>query len=197
MKWIGATVVVVSIALTLLSPALARDESSRVVDRTFSCETGYLGGVHQVEAWAHKSVRREGEAKRYGFVTINTNLTNGFLGGVDTRSIWVNRRLCTATSSDIAPTWAGLRGGAVTAAFERRIDCFTPRKVLIRIRGESASATALKAASPFGWPALRAVGNFRKAEIVVGTPTGRHIAYASVDANQRTHLFTAPDCQED
>jgi hypothetical protein len=189
-------IVALGVAGFVLAPAHARDTASRVIDQTFVCQTGYLGGVHQLEARAHKSVRREGGSKRYGFVSMNTNLPEGFLGGVETGSIWVSRRYCRATDARPPLTRAGLRGGAI-GPFERRIDCFTPRQVLIRIRGESARPASLKAVSPYGYPILRALGNFRKVEIAIGTPKRRLLAYASVDATQRTQLFTAPDCQED
>ena len=45
-----AFVAIVGVAATLLSPAGARPEASRIVDRTFLCESGFLGGLFGTRA---------------------------------------------------------------------------------------------------------------------------------------------------
>ena len=42
-------VAIVGVAATLLSPAGARVEASRIVDRTFLCETGFVGGLYRLD----------------------------------------------------------------------------------------------------------------------------------------------------
>jgi hypothetical protein len=80
---------------------------------------------------------------------------------------------------------------------EKRVDCFTPRTVLLRVRGQFARPTSMRTATAYGFAQLRAVGSLRSAELSLSAPTGRRLAYASVDSNQRTTLFTARDCEED
>ena len=57
--------------------------------------------------------------------------------------------------------------------------------------------TTLRAASPFGYPQLRALGATKRAELAVATLAGKPIAYAFVAGSKTARLFTSTDCQED
>ncbi len=195
-KALTVFVAIATVCAARLSEADAEPAASRVIDRTFSCQTGYLGGVYQVEAWAGKSVRAGSGSKRYGFASIRANLPEQSVGGIDADAIWVSRRNCQAVRTSMPLGTTGLQGGAI-GLLERRLDCFTPRRVLIRIRGEFARPTSLRAVAPYGDALLLARGVVRKAQLAMSSPAGRRLAYASVDATQRTLLYTAPDCEED
>jgi hypothetical protein len=65
-------------AVVLLSPAHAREGASRVVDRTFVCEVGYLGGVYQATVESYWFLPPQSE-RRIPSATVATNLQNGFL----------------------------------------------------------------------------------------------------------------------
>lgn len=179
----------------LLSPAYAREEASRIVDRTFACETGYLGGIYQATVQSYWSVPPQVE-RRTPSATVVTNLTNGFLGGVSSSSIYVNRLHCKATKTTLPLTTKGLRGGTFSP-LATEFDCYTPRRVLLRIRGNFVKPTTLRTASPFGYPQLRALGATRRAELAVATLAGKPIAYASIAGAQTARLFTSTACQED
>ncbi len=195
MQRIVALIVVVGIALMLLSPAYAREEASRVVDRTFSCETGYLGGIYQATVQSYWSVPPQVE-RRIPSATVVTNLTNGFLGGISSSSIYVNRLHCKATKTKLPLTTKGLRGGAFSP-LATEFDCYAPRRVLLRIRGDFVKPTTLRTAKPFGYPQLQALGATKQAELAVATLAGKPIAYASIAGAKTARLFTSTDCQED
>ena len=195
MKGIVTTIAVAGLAIALLAPAHARESASRIIDRTFMCETGYLGGIYQATVDSYFSVPPHVE-RRSASATVSTNLTNGFLGGVSSSSLYVNRMYCKATRAKVPLTTKGLRGGAVPT-FGREYDCFTPRTVLLRVRGEFLKPTALKMASPSGFPQLQALGATRRAELALSTISGKPIAYAVIAGPKTARLFTYPDCQED
>ncbi len=185
---------IVGVAATLLSPAYAREEASRLVDRTFACETGYLGGIYQATVESYWFVPPKAE-RGIPSATVVTNLTNGFLGGISSTSIYVNRLHCKSTSARLPLTTKGLRGGTFSPLATEH-DCNTPRRVLLRLRGDFVKPTTLRTASPFGYPQLRALGATKQAELAVATLKGKPIAYASI-AGAKARLFTSTDCQED
>ena len=165
------------------------------MDRTFVCATGYVGGVYQasVESYWHVPPQTE---RRTPSATASTVLTNGFLGGISSTSVYVNRLHCTATKSKLPLTTKGLRGGAFSP-FNTEFDCFTPRGLLLRVRGEFVKPTTLQTASPFGYPQLQAMGPTKQTELALGTLKGKSIAYASIAGTKKARLFIATDCQED
>ena len=188
-------VVPVVLAGVLVLPAHAREDASRVVDRTFACATGYVGGVYQasVESYWHVPPQVE---RRTPSATTSTVLTNGFLGGISPTSVYVNRLHCKATKSKLPLTTNGLRGGSFSP-FNTEFDCFTPRKLLLRVRGEFVKPTTLQTASPFGYPQLQALGLTNRTELALATLKGKPIAYASIAGAKKARLFISPNCQED
>ena len=195
MKRIGVLIVLAGITGVLIAPAYGREDASRVVDRTFSCDTGYLGGIYQATVQSYWSVPPQVE-RRTPSATVVTNLTNGFLGGISSSSIYVNRLHCVATKTRLPLTTKGLRGGTFSS-LATEFDCYTPRRVLIRIRGDFVKPTTLRTASPFGYPQLRAVGATKRGELAVATLAGKQIAYAFIAGAKTARLFTSTDCQED
>ncbi len=195
----GRTLVVLigvaALCAALIPTAVAGPAASRVVDRTFACETGYLGGIYQATVETYWFVPPKAE-RRIPSATVVTNLTNGFLGGISSTSMYVNRLHCKATSTTLPLTTKGLRGGRFSP-LATEYDCYTPRRVLLRIRGDFVKPTVLRTASPFGYPQLRALGATKRAELAVGTLAGKPIAYASIAGTKTARLFTSTDCQED
>ena len=89
----------------------AASGSSRVLDRTFSCATGYLGGIYQVRIATDWSAP-QGSQKLEPSASASTNLEHGFLGDIGRVSMDVNRVNCQATSQKVPLTTTGLSGGA-------------------------------------------------------------------------------------
>jgi hypothetical protein len=188
-------VVVVGLAAVVLAPAHARESASRVIDRTFSCETHYLGGVYQASVESYWFVPPQG-GRRTPSATATTLATNGFLGGISSSSMYVTRLRCRATSARVRLTTKSLRGGAFSQ-LRTSYDCFTPRRVLLRLRGEFVKPTTLRTASPSGYPQFQALGATKRTELAVATVAGKPIAYASIAGAKTARLFTSTTCQED
>ena len=184
-----------ALAAMILAPANARDHAPRVVDRTFSCATGYVGGIYQASVESYWHVPLQGE-RRTPSATVSTVLTDGFLGGISPTSVYVNRLHCRTTRSKLPLTTKGLRGGAFSP-LSTEFDCFTPRRLLLRVRGEFVRPTMLHSASPFGYPQLQAMGPTTQTELSLGTVKGKPIAYASIAGAKKARLFISIDCQED
>jgi len=166
-----------------------------VIDRTFLCETGFLGGLYQLEVQAYYSTR-QGSQKREVFAGSSTNLADGSLGGINPKEIYVSRVHCKGIERQASLAKRGLRAASV-GQLGREFDCETPRRVLIRIRGVFAKPTALRAVSPFGSPLLRASGEVKDAVMAIATPAGRPIAHVTVASTQKARLYTSTNCKED
>jgi hypothetical protein len=184
-----------ALAAVMLAPANAGEDASRIVDRTFLCATGYVGGIYQTSVESYWHVPPPGK-RRTPSATASTVLTDGFLGGISPTSVYVNRLHCKATKSKLPLTTKGLRGGAFSP-FNTEFDCFTPRSLLLRVRGEFVRSTTLHTASPFGYPQLQAMGPTTQTELSLGTLKGKPIAYASIAGAKKARLFISADCQED
>jgi fluoride ion exporter CrcB/FEX len=179
----------------LVAAGSAEPGASRIVDRTFLCETGYLGGVYQATVESYWYVPPQA-GRRIPSGTVSTNLTEGFLGGISPSSMSVNREHCTPTRAKLSLTTTGMRGGPFSP-LSTEYDCYTPRRVLLRIRGDFVKPTTLRTASPFGYPQLQAQGAAKQTALAVGTLAGKLIAYASIAGAKKARLFTSTNCQED
>jgi len=187
---IGAIAWSASVARSSAEPG-----ASHSVDRTFSCDTGYLGGVYQATVESYWYVPPQA-GRRIPSGTVSTNLTDGFLGGISPSSMSVNREHCTPTRAKLSLTTKGMRGGAFSP-LSAEYDCYTPRRVLLRIRGDFVKPPTRRTASPFGYPQLQVQGAAKQTALAVGTLTGKLIAYASIAGAKKARLFTSTNCQED
>lgn len=173
----------------------AEPGAPRIVDRAFSCETGYLGGVYQAAVESYWLMPPQ-SGRRIPSATVATTLADGFLGGISPTSIYVNRLHCSATRAAVPLTTKGLRGGAFSP-LDTTYQCYTPRRVLIRLRGEFTKPTTFRTASRFGYPQLEAVGAAKRTEFAVATLAGKTIAYGAVAGAKNARLFTSSNCRED
>lgn len=189
---LGAT----TLALAAVVPTVGADPAaSRVIDRTFLCETGYLGGIYQVEIDAGYFTR-EGSRRDEASASVRSNLVPDFaLAWANAREILVNRNRCASTSLKLASSSKGLRGGVV-GQLGTKFRCETPRRALVRIRGVFQSPTTLRATTANTIRALRAVGDVKEAAIAIGTQTGRPIAYMNLSNTSKAHLYTSRSCEE-
>jgi hypothetical protein len=187
-------VVALICATAFLPQANARPAASRVIDRTFACTAGYVGGIYRLDVDAYYATR-QGLPKREVFANDATDLSDSFLGGIDTNEVLVNPRhwkmadRVTLTSRRLRTSPAG-PGGA-------RVVCDTPRTVLVRIRGEFAKPTSLRTATAFGRIRLQASGEVKSAAIAIATTTGKPIASVTVESTQKARLSTSANCREE
>jgi hypothetical protein len=188
-------IVVVGLAAVLLAPAHARESASRVVDRTFSCEAGFVGGLHQVTVSSGFSAS-PGSSKLRASSVVTKNIHEAALGSMSSDGVVVHRRLCSVARSPVKLTTKGLRGGAVPSL---GVDatCETPRRVLLRVRAVFKRPVTPQTVNHFGFPQYSAMGEVETATLAVGTRTGKTIAYLGVTGAEKARLFTLRTCKED
>ena len=87
-------VAIVGVAATLLSPAGARVEASRIVDRTFLCESGFVGGLHRLDVSSQYSTR-QGSSDLTVYSSITRNMYESPLGAMSSAGIAIHRQRCT------------------------------------------------------------------------------------------------------
>lgn len=187
---------IVGALVAVIVPAAAADSSaSRVVDRTFSCEAGFVGGLYQVDLSSDYSTDPSSPAPTV-FSSVTRNIFEAPMGGMDSTGISVNRRLCVATKGTVKLTTKGMRGGVVPR-LGAAATCETPRRLLLRVRATFKKPVTPQIVRPFGYPQLSATGDLELAALAIGTPTGKTIAYLSVSGSEMARLFTAKTCKED
>jgi hypothetical protein len=181
------------VAGRLSSHARAAPSASTIVDRTFLCETGYLGGIYQVQIAGSDAVPQASEARpaSVGLTTIDASLA--FLGKQPALEVNVER--CKARRARVSLSTSRLSGGAV-GKLGRSFDCVTPRRILVRVRAEFRQPTSLRVVKPYGYATLRAGGIARTASLAIQTEAGKRIALALVRGNS-ARIYTANTCEED
>ena len=188
-------VAIVGVAATLLSPAAARVEASRIVDRTFHCESGFLGGLYQVDVNSHYSAQ-QGSSELTVYSSVTRNIYESPLGGMSSEGFAIHRDRCVPTKAPLKLSTTGMRGGVVPP-LGATSTCETPRRVLLRVRAVFERPVTPRTSRRFGFPQLTAEGSVREAALAIGTRAGKPIAYLSVTGTERARLFTVRTCEED
>lgn len=188
-------VAIVGVAATLLSPASARVEASRIVDRTFLCESGFLGGLYQLDVHSQYAVQ-QGSSELTVYSSITRNMYESPLGGMSSSGVAIHRERCVPTKVALKLSTKGMRGGVVPP-LGSTATCETPRRVLLRVRAVFEEPVTPRTSERFGFPQLVAEGSVKKAALAIGTRSGKAIAYLSVTGTERAGLFTVRACEED
>lgn len=201
-------------------PLSVSPSAPRLLDRTLVCSTVPVGGARRITVKGHQGIReRSSEWKQLAFAVVGTGAAGGspqtsldnslawITAGVPTGhtsmdaggtwphyphnegTIVFNRRLCTPSAARVPLVPAGLQGGAA-GPFGEEVDCFPPRRVLLRLRAVMQSPVRLFGNAMF----LKATIPAREGYLAVRTLSGKPLVYASVLASGRARLYTAPSC---
>lgn len=219
------------LALTLLASATwhlraapaARTAESAVLDRTFTCSTALIGGLHQAKIHAFRgSGRKAGAWHRPAFAALSTTVAGSWERAVYDQVAWVSagRPAKSAVVVDsYSPdyefpmqTWgttgvnaAQCRPASGRAGLDRRglvardvgpLDYpydCASAKVLVRIRVELVSPSSLTSYRGF----LRTTTPVKRATLVVRASSGKALAYSEVADSGKTRLFVASNCYPD
>jgi len=188
-------VAIVGAAATLLAPAGAGVEALRIVDRTFLCESGFIGGLYQLDVHSQYS-KPQGSSDPTVYSSVTRNIYEAPLGGMSSSGISIHRERCVPTKEALKLTTTGMRGGAVPP-LGTTSTCETPRRVLLRVRAVFERPVTPQTSRRFGFPQLIAEGSIRVAALAIGTRAGKAIAYLTVTGAERARLFTVRTCEED
>lgn len=193
----GHAVVLAALALTsvaVASAASAGTSAAHILDRTYACATGYLGGINQVQLEVYGRVRDPVGGDRLAFGELATT-PNWRLAGLGPSWLEISPAHCNPLRTQGALTPRGLRGGEVDG-LGRIVDCQTPARLVVRLRGIFTRPTQLRPRRIFDLTFLRAEAPARVTTVALSTPAGRPIANARVE-NGKAYLFTSANCQED
>ena len=183
-----------ALAAVVLAPAQARTDASRILDRTYSCEAGYIGGLYQVQLNAQ--YQAGSSSKLQVFASVTKNMWESPYGQLGSTGLSVNRKLCVPATGAIRLTTNGMRGGRVPPLGAEAM-CETPRRVLMRVRAAFERPPQVSTSRQFGFPQLTAFGRVQQAAIALADPAGRPIAYVSVTGTEKARFFTVRTCKED
>lgn len=200
-------------------PLQASASAPRVLDRTLVCTTVVVGGARKIKVRGHQGIRQGGsEWRQLAFAVVASGTVASATESLDNSLVWItagspgghtsvdaptswphyphnegtiafNRRQCTPSAARVPLVPARLDGGAASPLGEE-IDCFTPRRVLVRLRAVMQSSPLLFGAQTF----LKTIVPAREGYLAVRTLSGKPLVFASVLASGRAKLYTAPSC---
>ncbi len=185
----------VLLAVLVLAPSAGADgRASRTVDRTYTCAPGFLGGIYQVQLEMRGRVHdpSDGDMPAYGELTTTPNWR---LAGLTPQNLDVSSMHCNRQRKPGALIERGLHGGQV-GGLGRIVDCETPARLVVRLRGVFSRPTDFRPHQIFDLRFLRAEGAGRELTIALSTSKGRPIATARIE-NGKAYLFTSANCEED
>lgn len=196
MKARGALLAALAVAgVAYASVASADPAASRIVDRTFSCAPGYVGGLYQVDLSSSYS-KPPGSTRLKIASAVTQDMHSAPLAQLVSDGVSVHRGLCSPANGAVKLSTKGMRGGAVPP-LGSAATCETPSRPLLRVRAVFKRPVLVQTTKPFGFPVLSASGELEQAALAIGTKTGKTIAYLSVTGKDKGRQFTVRTCKED
>lgn len=187
---------------------------SRVVDRTFRCTPVALGSrLRDVDVNAVPKGASEGynpaQPRSPGYIGVDTGSYAAASEVVSIRSrrwwrfatnlspegVWVSTKRCAPSQAPVALSRKGLSGEAIR--WSEHGTCLVRGGLLIRVRASLHEPSGWQSGpTQGGIGTVGAYSNVRTGALVVRSArTGRPVAYAELDANGKTRIWFAPDCQ--
>jgi hypothetical protein len=196
--------------------------SARVLDRTLSCPTEPLGGVHEVEVRAHSGFRQGGRWVTLPFAVVASGGVRAIIDVLDDSLVWagagkydhnanlipseggvtlnatrygtwaVNRSQCRLVRTRVPLSAKGLRA-VPTDPFGVTFDCATQRRVLVRVRAVAHAAPNLYREEQFE----KTKASLQQASLAVRSTGGKQLAFASVSDSGKVRFAVSSACRED
>jgi hypothetical protein len=185
----------VLIGVALVYVASADPAATRVIDRTFSCAPGYVGGLYQVDLSSSYS-KPPGSPGLKIASAVTQDMHSAPLAQLASDGLTVHRGLCSPAKGTVKLSTKGMRGGRVPP-LGSSATCETPSRPLLRVRAVFTGPVLTQTTKPFGVPILSASGELEQAALAVGTKSGKTIAYLSVTGKDKGRQFTVRTCKED
>jgi hypothetical protein len=196
--------------------------SARVIDRTMLCPTLTSGGVREIELSAYSGFRQGGRWHTLPFARVATGGVRSVANSLEDSLAWVaagkydhnanltpsdgivltnatrfgtwalNRGMCRPARGSVPLSARGLR--AVTPdPLGVRLDCTTPRQVLVRVRVVAHAAPTRYREQQFE----KTRASLQQGFFAVRTQAGKQLAFASVFDSGKARLAVASNCEED
>jgi hypothetical protein len=195
-------------ATTSVAPA-------RVIDRTFVCESGLVGGGREIELRARSGFRSLQNPSQWQMLPSVGLSTRGDLTSISAgeprekrandpndfgpfgSGLSVGATSCKPARASVRLSARGLSGGAASQLGDT-YDCPAPWKVLVRVRGVFPVPTSLRLNRHYdsrAWrTSFRPAESPREAYFAVQTRGGKALAFAAAFGSGKARLFTAPSC---
>jgi hypothetical protein len=176
---------------------------ARTVDRTLRCPVQPHAGVRQLQVFGQAGVRDQGDATKW-FALANAELYGKGGGGIGVQAgipvqttsgpyprptVWMPTATCKRISARVPLSPRGLDGGAASQLREH-YECVVPSRILVRIRAEFRSPTALLTRRGTQ-STLKPV---RAGYLAARTEAGKPLAYAEVFESGKARLFVSANC---
>jgi hypothetical protein len=220
----GIVAAVIATSTASLTANAAFGTTTAVIDRTYSCATGVVGGVRSVETRAHAGSRAGPQWARLPYAVIASGgLARTFLDNTAAENslAWITAAKPSpgTTIDDERSAFSAQLGGTLGVNREKCVpvgtrlpltapglakrtvpvqavayDCEAPWRVLVRVRAVVDGESALRERAEV-FRATNAPA--RQAQLAIGTQAGRVLAYAQVDDTGKARLFTARACTPD
>jgi hypothetical protein len=218
------SIALVTGAASLQPTATAQSAPALVIDRTFVCVPGLVGGIRKFEARAHRGTGLRGARwDRPAFVALSTTGAGGSAAtAIQSEMAWMTagRPLPSSTVIDARvpgyefpiAVWGTLAvNNRVCNASSKRVALGTRRLVSQDVGSfdDRYDCTNPRVfvhvrATLASRSSLRSFGGFlrttvpvRRAELMIRTASGRPLVYAQVLESGKSSLFTAPSCFPD
>jgi hypothetical protein len=191
-----------------LSAEASGQTASRIIDRTLVCTVAERAGVSVLELRAQSGGFKEQKTTSpklttapasiflwtgFGFGGNETELVRAAAGTGNAGSLSIGR-ICSPMKRRVPLRARGLPGGPARR-LETSYECFTPARVVVRVRAAFATAKSLRRDPGSG--SLFARGTVRESSVAVQTLRGRPILFASLKRSRTARLFLEPSCFED
>jgi hypothetical protein len=191
-----------------VSASAAPEQRARVLDRTVLCTVEPQGGIRELNLYGQSGVRATDDATKWASLPTawfnNGSIWTAGLAGITAgrndpsrhagSGLWYDAKRCKSSRTRVVLTRGGLGSGGAASQLKERWECVSPKRVLIRIRGEFASPVRWRYIArqfrQFGasGPALRS------AQLMATTPAGKPLAYADANESGRARLFFDGAC---
>jgi hypothetical protein len=188
------------------SSEAGQTQRSRVIDRTMRCTVPLRAGLRLVAVSGQSGVRDQDDSSRwFALSSVSVFVQGASLAlaqagsprteRLDRRvpqpneSFWIHTRACRPVAARISFGPRGLGGGRLNQ-FSERYKCTTPKRVLLRVRGEFRSPVTLRLRDGI----LSTAEPLTKGQLAMRTERGKPLLYADVVESGKARLFFTGNC---
>jgi hypothetical protein len=180
-------------------------QGSRVIDRTVRCTVPLRAGLRLVSVSGQSGVRDQDDPSQwFAIASVSLSVQGAGLALAQagtprsertdrvpqfTESFWIHTRACRPVAARISFGPRGLGGGPLNQ-FSERYKCTTPKRVLLRVRGEFRSPVTLRLRDGI----LSTAEPLTKGQVAMRTERGKPLLYADVVESGKGRLFFTGNC---
>jgi hypothetical protein len=202
---LGVALVLGAAVFATQSSEAGQAQGSRVVDRTMRCTVPLRAGLRLVIVSGQSGVRDQDDPSRwFAIASVSASVQGAGLALAQAgtprsertdrvpqvnESFWIHSRACRPVAARISFGPRGLGGGPLNQ-FNERYKCTTPKRVLLRVRGEFRSPVTLRLRDGI----FSTNEPLVKGQVAMRTERGKPLLYADVVESGKARLFFTGSC---